>query len=153
MTSADRGFTLVEVLVALVVMSLGVIMLANSIGGSAKAYSRVDDKVRAWLVASDKLVELQVYQEYPAVGTNDSREERFGETWAVRTRISNGPYPDTRRVEIEVGPDGGFGEESPIYWTQSSLLGKPQASVESGGQQQSGTAPSGSPRAGEGDEP
>ena len=145
MRLSSGGFTLVEVLVALVVMSLGVMMLANSIGGSAKAYSRIDDKVRAWMVASDKLVELQVYQEYPPVGTNDSTEERFGETWAVRTRVSNGPYPDTRRVDIEVGPEAGFGEEGRIDWTQSSLIGKPQAAVQGSGAQDQDSSPSGAP--------
>ena len=109
------------------------------------AYSRVDDKVRAWMVASDKLVELQVFQEYPAVGTNDSREERFGETWNVRTRVSNGPYPDTRRVDIEVGPEAGFGEESLVFWTQSSLLGKPQAAVQAGGNAANAGSPAGAP--------
>lgn len=136
---SESGFTLVEVLVALVVLSLGVVMLANSIGGGARAYSRVDDKVRAWMVAADKLVELQVYQQYPAVGTDDSRVERFGETWNVRTRVSAGPYPDTRRVDIEVGPEVGFGEESAIYWSQMSLIGKP---FDAGGGAASGGAQS-----------
>lgn len=129
---SEQGFTLVEVLVAVVIMSLGVVMLSNSLGGGAKAYSRVDGKVRAWMVASDKLVEMQVYQQYPPTGTNNSTEERFGETWAITTIVSEGPFPDTRRVDIEVGPDPEFGQDEQIYWIQSSLIGKPHQQTQSG---------------------
>ena len=132
MMTADRGFTLVEVLVALVIMASGVMMLSASIGGSANGYARIDDKTRAWMVAADKLVELQVFQQFPPVGTNDETVERFDRDWRVRTTVSNGPFPDTRRVDIDVGPEAEFAEEEAIYWTQSSLLGKPYESTAAG---------------------
>lgn len=129
---SSHGFTLVEVLVALVIMASGVMMLSASIGGSANGYARIDDKTRAWMVAADKLVELQVYQQFPSVGTRDDRVERFGRDWRVRTTVSNGPFPDTRRVDIDVGPEAGFAEDEAIYWTQSSLIGKPYESGNAG---------------------
>lgn len=143
MMRPDRGFTLVEVLVALVIMASGVMMLSASIGGSANGYGRIDEKTRAWMVAADKLVELQVYQQFPAVGTSDDRIERFGRDWRVRVTVSNGPFPDTRRVDIDVGPEEGFGAEDVIFWTQSSLLGKPYESTASSSGAGSGGSGSG----------
>lgn len=126
--SNAKGFTLIEVLVALTVMSLTVVMLVDAISGSADQYGRVDAKIQGWMVASDKLVELQVYQEYPNVGRNDSFVERFGKSWNVTTIVAEGPYPDTRRVDVEVGMEAAFGAEQTVLWSQRSLIGKPHSS-------------------------
>lgn len=122
----QRGFTLVEILAAVAVLVLGVAVLTESLGGAARAYERLDDKTRAWQVAADKLVELQVYQEWPGTGTSDSRVERFGQQWKIRTRVSQGPFPDTRRVDIDVGPVPAQSRDDwAIYYSLASLLGKP----------------------------
>lgn len=121
----QRGFTLVEILVALMILAGAAIVLADTFGASAVAYNRLDNTTRAWLIASDKLVEMQVLQQYPGVGRNDEIVERHGERWRVRTRISNGPYADTRRVDIEVGPVAEMGQPEQVYWSIFSLLGKP----------------------------
>lgn len=123
--NAERGFTLVEVLVALTVLAASITVLSQTLGGAADIFSRLEDKTRGYQVASDKLVELQVYQQWPGTGTSDSRVERFGRQWRIRTEVSEGPYPDTRRVDIEVGPQPEGGENWAITYTMASLLGKP----------------------------
>ena len=67
----SRGFTLVEILVSLVILAGVAIVLADTIGAGAVAHTRLDDTTRAWRVASDKLVELQVYQRWPGIGVQD----------------------------------------------------------------------------------
>lgn len=121
----QRGFTLVEILVALAVLVSAVVVLSDALGGAARNYSRLEEKTQAWQVASDKLVELQVYQQWPGTGTDDSRVERFGVQWLVRTRISGGPFPDTRRVDIDVGPAPEGNEDWAVFYSLASLLGKP----------------------------
>lgn len=121
----QRGFTLVEILVALVVVMMGVVVLSQSLGGAASAYTWLDERTRAYMIASDKLVEMQVYQQWPSTGTQDEVVERNEERWRVRTRVSNGPYPGTRRVDIEVGPEPAFGREPHTSHTLSSLLAQP----------------------------
>lgn len=121
----ERGFTLLEVLVALVVLTAAVTILSQALGGAVNTQNRLEEKTRAFQVAGDKLVELQVYQEWPSTGTGDSRIERFGRTWRIRTRVSEGPYPDTRRVDIDVGPQPKNGEDWAIHYSLASLLGKP----------------------------
>jgi general secretion pathway protein I len=84
----SRGFTLVEILVSLVILAGVAIVLADTIGAGAVAHTRLDDTTRAWRVASDKLVELQVYQRWPGIGVQDETIERNDERWMVRTKIS-----------------------------------------------------------------
>lgn len=121
----QRGFSLIEVMVALVVLMMGAVVLSQSLGGAASAYSWLDQRTRAYMIASDKLVEMQVYQEWPGVGTQDETVERNDERWRVRTRVSDGPFPGTRRVDIEVGPVAEFGREAHTSHTLSSLLAQP----------------------------
>ncbi|MCK5874181.1 MAG: type II secretion system protein [Alcanivoracaceae bacterium] len=129
----SRGFTLVEILVSLVILAGVAIVLADTIGAGAVAHTRLDDTTRAWRVASDKLVELQVYQRWPGIGVQDETIERNDERWMVRTKISSGPYADTRRVDIEVGPEPEPGKERLVTWSVFSLLGKPYTAATAGG--------------------
>lgn len=132
MRHQSRGFTLVEILVSLVILAGVAIVLADTIGAGAVAHGRLDETTRAWRVASDKLVELQVYQRWPGIGSQDETVERNGERWMVRTRVSNGPYADTRRVDIEVGPEPEPGQERLVTWSVFSLLGKPYTAAPAG---------------------
>lgn len=140
----EGGFTLVEVLVAVIVLGLAAVALANAFGGSTRGHVRMEERTAAWLLASNKLVEMQVYAQYPETGSSDERVEKDGVTWRVRTRISAGPYPDTRRVDIEVGPEPEQGQDFYIVYTESSLLGKPF------GNPQAGANPGNTPAGGEG---
>lgn len=119
------GFTLLEVMVALVILVLAMMSLSQTLGVATGSYARLDDKMQAYQLASDKLVELQVYQKWPSTGTQDDRQDRFGRTWKIRTKISTGPYPDTRRVDIDVGPVPKTGQDWSIYYSLASLIGKP----------------------------
>lgn len=125
MRADARGFTLVEVMVAVVVLGLAAVALANAFGSSARGFARMEERTAAWLLASDKLVEMQVYQQWPEVGIQDERRQVEDRQWLIRTRISPGPYPDTRRVDIEVGPEPGFGADFYVVFSEASLLGKP----------------------------
>ncbi|PKM22068.1 MAG: type II secretion system protein GspI [Gammaproteobacteria bacterium HGW-Gammaproteobacteria-14] len=130
MTHRQSGFTLVEILLSLVILAFAAILLADTFGASASAFSRLNKDTQAWLVASDKLVELQVFQQWPATGTQDEIVERGGQRWQVRTRTTEGPYPNTRRVDIEVGLAAEGGGWQP-NWSQFSLLAKPHESIAS----------------------
>lgn len=121
----ESGFTLVEVLVALTVLAAAITVLSQTLGGAADIFNRLESKTQGYQVASDKLVELQVFREWPGTGTSDDQVERFGETWRIRTEVSEGPFPDTRRVDIQVGPRPEGDEDWAIAYSMASLLGKP----------------------------
>ena len=126
MTSVAReqGFTLVEVLVAVLVLAAVMVTLGQTLGATARAYTNINDTHEGYLVASDKLVELQVYQAWPKVGINDEQVNRNDRDWWIKTHVKEGPYPDTRRVDIEVGLMLESGKSSMIY-ELASLIGKP----------------------------
>lgn len=118
------GFTLLEVLVALAILALVMLVLGQTVGSAIEAYSRLDQKTRAWMVASDKLVEMQVYARWPAIGTQKETLEKGGDKWQLTTKVSAGPFSGTRRVDIDVALPGEDGKGGLLY-TLSSLLGDP----------------------------
>lgn len=123
---SQRGFTLLEVMLAVAILALAMVALSQTLGASAKAYLNIDATRRAYMVASDKLVELQVYARWPAVGASDDTVTRGDREWWVHTKISAGPYPDTRRVDIDVGPIKDD-EHLPLEYSLAGLIGKPAA--------------------------
>ncbi|HIK73906.1 MAG: type II secretion system protein GspI [Alcanivorax sp.] len=137
--NSQAGFTLVEVVLAVAVLALAMVTLGQTLGASAVAYRNIDDTRQAYLVAADKLVEMQVYQQWPNTGTNDDQVTRGDREWWVRTTISAGPYPDTRRVDIEVG-EMRDDEQGGLVYELASLIGKPAQEGQSftGGQQGGG---------------
>lgn len=121
-----RGFTLIEVMVALVVFVAVAIALDSTMTANVTTQVRFEDKTLATWVASNKLVELQVYQKWPANGRQDDESEFAGRRWFVQTEVADGPYPETRRIDIHVGPkpEGVFTEKNPVA-TLTALLAKP----------------------------
>lgn len=119
-----RGFTLLEVLVALAILSLVMLVLGQTLGSAIRAYSHLDLKTRAWEVASDKMVELQVYARWPAVGTQKTRLKRDGNDWQVTTKVTKGPFPGTRQVAIAVTLEKDADKGGALY-TLTGLIGAP----------------------------
>jgi general secretion pathway protein I len=121
-----RGFTLIEVMVALAIFVALAIALNSVMGANVQGTTRMEEKTLAAWVASNKLVELQVYQRWPGNGRQDDESEFAGRRWFVQVEVSNGPFDDTRRVDIAVGPqqEGALAERNAVS-TLTALLVKP----------------------------
>lgn len=100
----ERGFTLLEVLVALGILVFAMMALMQSISTAGQHTLMLDEHTQGYLLASNKLVELQVYQEWPKTGTQTETITTNNQDWRIQTKVTEGPYPGTRRVDIEVGP-------------------------------------------------
>ncbi|MFZ5722944.1 MAG: type II secretion system minor pseudopilin GspI [Pseudomonadota bacterium] len=122
-----RGFTLIEVMVALVVFVAVALALDSMMGANVNSQIRFEEKTLATWVASNKLVEMQVYQKWPENGRQDDESDFGGRPWFVRTEVTNGPFPDTRRVDISVGPKpDGMLEDKRSVATLTALLSRPE---------------------------
>ncbi len=124
----DRGFTLIEVLVALAIFVAVALALESTMGANVGGQSRFEEKTLATWVASNKLVELQIYQRWPGIGRQDDEARLGNRDWFISTVVSEGPYPGTRRVDISVGPrtEGAFDPKSSAA-TLTALLSQPES--------------------------
>lgn len=97
-----RGFTLIEVLVA-----LGIVALALAAGVRATASltlnaGRQTDQILAHLCAENALIGVRLAKQMPAVGENTRPCEQAGRVFDVRLAVAATPNPNFMRVEAQV---------------------------------------------------
>jgi general secretion pathway protein I len=99
---AAPGFTLVEILVALAVLAIAVTAATNSIGSSAVTTAALRERMLARWVAEDRLAELELRREWPALDTKEGDAEMGGRKfhWIQETGVT--PVTRMRRVELSV---------------------------------------------------
>jgi len=97
-----RGFTLIEVLVAMAILSLGMIAVFSGMSQSLNVTTRLRDKTLASWVALDRITELQVTGEYPDAGNRSDQIEMAHIEWAYEMKISKIPQIEMRRIDITV---------------------------------------------------
>ena len=102
----QRGFTLIEVLVATAVLAFSMAALLKSAAEYAFGTAHVQDRVIARLVAENALVEMQTAKEWASLGTSSGEEEMAGREWFWRAEITEiKDNQALRRVHIKVVED------------------------------------------------
>ncbi|MDP2834092.1 MAG: type II secretion system minor pseudopilin GspI [Pseudomonadota bacterium] len=97
-----RGFTLIEVLVALaiVAIALSAALRASGVGSEASRDYRAH-LLALWL-ADDLAAEHQARRDWPAPGVSEREVEMGGQVFSVREEIKSTPNPRFRRLEIHI---------------------------------------------------
>lgn len=111
MSRDRRGFTIVEILVAVIILSIGVLALASTVGGITRMMSSGQQKTRAATVAASILEGLrnQAYAAIPkcsGLSNGSSTTSLYGTRYASSWTISGaGTSRDVRIVvAYRVGP-------------------------------------------------
>jgi general secretion pathway protein I len=96
------GFTLIEVLVAVVVLALALtgIIAAGSTFAQQTANQR--EKTVALWVAHNRIAELQISPGWPSVGTSNGDVEMAGTKWRWLQTVADTADENLRRVDIRI---------------------------------------------------
>jgi general secretion pathway protein I len=100
--TAAPGFTLVEILVALAVLAIALTAAAHSLGSAADTTAALRERTLARWVAEDRLAELELRREWPALDIKEGDAEMGGRKfhWIQETGVT--PVMRMRRVELSV---------------------------------------------------
>lgn len=122
------GFTLVEVLVALVIVALGSAAVLSALTTGADSTARLRERSFAEWVASNRLVEARTSREAPKPGSREGEVEFAGSTWQWREDIGRTPIKGMLQIKVSARPKAADGEREEWLVT---LIGFHGASVAS----------------------
>lgn len=118
-----RGFTLLEVMIALAVFAIAAMALQKTTSEQLSATARLKDKTFAHWVAMNRITELQVSNAFPEIGRGESQAQMAGREWKVLTTVEGSPVDGVRRIVVDVSEaTDEFGEESPIVTSLTAYI-------------------------------
>jgi general secretion pathway protein I len=97
-----RGFTLIEVLVALGIVALALAAGVRATASLTRNAERQTDLMLAHLCAENALIAVRLAKQMPAVGDNTTPCAQGGRTFDVRLGVAPTPNPNFMRVEAQV---------------------------------------------------
>lgn len=102
--SAQQGFTLLEMLVALAVFSLAALALVRLQGVTLRTAADLDSKAMGQIVARNLMVELQTDPIPPAIGVAEGDIDNGGRRWHWRRAVK--ATDDRRLLQVDLAVDG-----------------------------------------------
>jgi len=100
----QRGFTLVEVLVALVIVALGMAALMETMGSAADTATWLRDRSFAQWIAFNRLTLTRLNGQLPATGQTDGELDFANRHWRWRQVVTTLDFPGVVRIDVMVQP-------------------------------------------------
>lgn len=97
-----RGFTLLEVLVALLLLSLALAALVRLAGLDARASAQLREGTMAQWVAANVLAETRLRQPLPPIGSSNGETTLGGQRWRWTLVVNATDDAGIRRLDVDV---------------------------------------------------
>lgn len=102
----SRGFTLIEVLVALGIVAIALVAGLQATSALTSNAMRQSSVLLAHLCAENELVKVRLSRQMPGVGENRVACEQGGQAFSVAVNVLATPNPSFRRVDAQVFESG-----------------------------------------------
>jgi general secretion pathway protein I len=97
-----RGFTLIEVLVALGIVSIALLAGMRATDSLVNNAQRLSDVLLGQMCVENELIKVRLSKAMPNVGDSTFSCEQAGKTMAGQMTVTATPNPSFRRVDAEV---------------------------------------------------
>lgn len=102
---AQRGFTLIEVVVAMAIVALGLMAVFRVVNDTVNNASYLRDRTFAGWIADNQLAEMRLAAEVPSVDEIDGEVDYAGQAWRWTATVSQTPVENIRRIDVRVRRD------------------------------------------------
>lgn len=121
----QKGFTLLEVLLAMFVFSISAMGVYSVLQQNTVNVGRLEEKTLAHFVAMNAFAELQVSPSWPGLGKKDKNVDMANRKWWVETEVTKTPSKYLRKVEIRVSLKGeDIGDDGRLSSVLTGYLGE-----------------------------
>jgi general secretion pathway protein I len=103
---AERGFTLLEVLVALVLVAVALAALVRTAGTEARNLALLQEGAVAGWVAANVVAETRLRPGLPDPGRSQGRASMAQRQWRWQLDIQATELPEVRRLDVQVFAEG-----------------------------------------------
>ena len=100
--NAQRGFTLVEILVALAIVAIALTAGMRALTQATDSAAALKARTLALWIAQDRLAAAQIATPWPALGNYKGDAQQAGSTFVWQANVTTTPNPAFRRIEIVV---------------------------------------------------
>ena len=100
--TAQQGFTLIEVLAALVIVSLGMLGVIQAVSQTASNSVYLRDKTLAHWIAMNRLTEVRMAQAAPSVAKTSDELDYAGRRWRWTLDVQETGITSMRRLDVRV---------------------------------------------------
>ncbi|MEW6168332.1 MAG: type II secretion system minor pseudopilin GspI [Pseudomonadota bacterium] len=97
-----RGFTLIEILVAVAVLAIAMSAILSGMARYADNVGRLRERTVALWVAHNRLTEIELQPVWPNVGESDGETQLGGITWIWEAEVKETTDENLRRIDIRV---------------------------------------------------
>ncbi|MDA3934814.1 MAG: type II secretion system minor pseudopilin GspI [Gammaproteobacteria bacterium] len=101
----SAAFSLLEVMIALAIISIAVLALSHSGGNAPSHYKHLRDSSQALWVAENVITQLRIDATFPSTGTQNGTQFMGQQDWRWQAVISATADRDIRRADIVVFSD------------------------------------------------
>lgn len=107
---SESGFTLLEMLVALSVISIAALALVRLDAYAVRTAGDLDESTMAGIVAQNRAVELWTDPAPPTIGSSAIGVANAGRNWRVEQRVAKTADDALLRIDLLVRPESGRGQ-------------------------------------------
>lgn len=108
--SGERGFTLLEMLVALSILSIAALTLLRLDAFAIRTAGDLNESSMAAVVAQNRAVELWTDPAPPTIGSDTTLVTNAGRSWRIEQRVAPTADASLLRIDLIVRPDAGRGQ-------------------------------------------
>ena len=108
--AGEQGFTLLEMLVALSIISIAALTLVRLDAYAVRTAGDLDESTMAGIVAQNRAVELWSDPSPPTIGTSAASVVNAGRNWRIEQRVAKTADDALLRIDLLVRPENGRGQ-------------------------------------------
>ncbi len=101
----ERGMTLLEVMMALVIFAIAAISLTKSMSEMMANLPILEERTLAQWVADNQMVDARLETGFPELGKKDGETELAGRTWYWRKEVIKTTDDNFRLIRIKISDD------------------------------------------------